>query len=35
MSALHDQLSKAEIEQLAAEGATLSEDRAAEEALKV
>jgi hypothetical protein len=35
MAALHEQLSDAEIEKLAAEGAAWSEDRAAEEALKV
>ncbi len=35
MAALHEQLSEAEIEQLAAEGAAWSEDRAVEEALKV
>jgi tetratricopeptide (TPR) repeat protein len=35
MAALHEQLSEAEIERLAAEGAAWSEDRAAEEALKV
>jgi tetratricopeptide (TPR) repeat protein len=35
MAALHEQLSDAEIEQLAAEGATWSEDQAVEEALKV
>jgi predicted ATPase/class 3 adenylate cyclase len=35
MAALHEQLSEAEIERLAAEGAAWSEDRAAKEALKV
>ncbi len=35
MAALRDQLSEAEIEKLAAEGAAWSEDQAVEEALKV
>ena len=35
MAALHEHLSEAEIEKLAAEGAAWSEDRAVEEALKV
>jgi hypothetical protein len=35
MAALHEQLSEAEIEKLAAEGAAWSEDQAAEAALKV
>ena len=35
IAALHEQLSEAEIEKLAAEGAAWSEDRAAEEELKV
>lgn len=35
MTALHEQLSDADIEKLAAEGAAWSEDQAVEEALKV
>ena len=35
MAALREQLSEAEIEKLAAEGAVWSEDQAVEEALKV
>jgi len=35
MTALHEQLSDAQIEKLAAEGAAWSEDQAVEEALRV